>query len=326
MTDLKGRAIGRDALSPARIPLAGWRQILIRVYQSLSRDYIMVVAAGVAFWAALALFPGVAAIISTYGLLADPAAARVQLENFAALMPPQARQILFDQVDAIVGRSAKALSLGAAVSLFLTIWSAKKGVMAMMVAINIAYGENERRGLVRLHLTGLTLTAAVVLFMVLTLVLVAGVPIVLGLLPLAELTAKGWLLVRWPLLAVIAMVAIALFYRHAPSRRQARMRWVTWGAAVATLLWLAASGGLSLYVRSFGAFNETYGTLGAVVVLLTWLFLSAFAVLTGAVINAEIEHQTNRNSTVGRWRPMGKRGAQVADTEARIPYDSKSGR
>lgn len=314
-----GAEIGRDAASPSRIPRAGWRQILIRVYQSLWRDNVTVIAAGVAFWAILALFPGVAAIISAYGLLADPAEARAQLEGLAALMPPEARQVLFSQVDAIVGRSPQALSVGALVSLFLTIWSAKKGVMALMVAINIAYGEEERRNLLRTHLIGLALTAASVLFMVFTLVLVAGVPILLGVLPLSDLTVQAWLLVRWPVLAALAVLAIALFYRHAPSRRQAQMRWVSWGAVVATLLWLAASGGLSLYVQSFGTFNETYGALGAVVVLLVWLFLSALAVLVGAELNAEIEHQTNRNSTVGRWRPMGKRGAHVADTEARIP-------
>lgn len=319
MTDLRGRAIGRDALSPSRIPRAGWRHVLVRVWQTLSRDYVTVIAAGVAFWAVLALFPGVAAVISTYGLMADPTAARAQLEDFATLIPPDARRVLFEQVDAIVGRSAGALSLGALASLFLTVWSAKKGVMALMAAVNIAYGEEERRGLVRLHLVGLALTAAVVLFMVLALVVVAGVPILLGLLPLADLTAKVWLLVRWPVLAVIAMAAMALFYRYAPSRRRAQVRWVTWGAAAGTLLWLGASAGLSLYIQSFGGFNETYGTLGAVVVLLTWLFLSAFAVLVGAIVNAEIEHQTNRDSTAGRWRPMGKRGAQVADTEARVP-------
>jgi membrane protein len=311
--------IGRDALRPTAIPWQGWRQILIRVYQSLMRDNVTVIAAGVAFWAILAVFPGVAAIISAYGLLADPAQARADLEGFATLMPPQARQVLFAQVDAIVGRSPQALSAGALVSLFLTIWSAKKGIMALMAAINIAYGEEERRSLVRAHLIALALTAAGVLFMVFTLVLVAGVPLVLGFLPLRDLTAQVWLLLRWPVLAALAVLAIALFYRHAPSRRQARMRWVSWGAVVATLLWLAASAGLSFYVQSFGTFNETYGTLGAVVVLLVWLFLSALALLIGAQLNAEIEHQTNRNSTVGRWRPMGKRGAHVADTEARIP-------
>jgi membrane protein len=184
----------------------------------------------------------------------------------------------------------------------------------MMTALNVAYEEEEKRGFVRFLLVSIGLTFCAILFGVVTLALVAILPAIIDLLPLGESGKTISSIVRWPVLVIIVMIGLAALYRFAPSRDEPRWSWVSWGAVVATVLWIAASALFSLYVGRFGSYDKTYGSLGAIVVMLMWLYITAYIVLAGAELNAEMEHQTARDTTSGAPRPMGERGAEVADT------------
>ncbi len=310
---------GRDARRPSDIPSRGWRDIAWRIKDQLDRDNVSVVAAGVAFYTLLAIVPALAAVVSIYGLVADPADVQAQLEAVAHLLPEEAQSLISEQVKRIAASSGGALGLGAVVGLLLTLWSASKGMKTLITALNIVYDEQEQRGFIKLNLIALGLTLGAVVFLVVTLALIVALPAVLDSLGLGE-TLRGlvaWL--RWPPLLIGVIVALALIYRYGPSRDPARWRWVNWGATVATVLWLAGSVAFSLYVRNFGSYNETYGSLGAVVILLMWFYLTAYVVLLGAEINAEMEHQTARDTTRGPAQPKGQRGAYVADTVGEQP-------
>ena len=311
-TDEAGR--GREADRPRDIPRRGWLDILFRVKDQISEDNLSHIAAGVAFYWLLAMFPAMGALISTYGLAADPAQLETQIIDLGAMLPDYVRDLLAEQLRGVVTANPKALSFGVLFGFLFTLWSATKGVNALMVALNIAYDEDEKRGFFRRTLTALVLTLGVVVFAALTLSLVVALPAALAWLPLgrfAELTA---LVLRWPLLGCAMVVALSALYHFAPSRRRPRWRWVTWGAAGVTAIWLAASMGFSFYVSNFGDYNKTYGSVGAVIFLLMWFWISAYLVLIGAELNAEMEHQTARDTTVGPRRPLGRRGAYVADT------------
>ncbi len=310
---------GRRAERPRDIPKAGWRDIARRTWNELGDDHVSMIAAGVAFYILLALFPAIAAVISIWGLVADPAQIEQQIEAISGALPQQAASIIKDQARRLASSAGGALSLGAIFGLLLTLYSASKGTKALIEGLNIIYDEEEERGFLRLNLVALGLTLGVLIVMIVALGLIAVVPAVLDSLGLGS-TAKtliAWL--RWPLLFVIALGILAVFYRYAPSRDEARWRWVSWGSAIATLLWIVGSIAFSLYVRNFGSYNETYGSLGAVIILLTWLWLTAFIVLLGAELNAEMEHQTARDTTAGRPQPMGRRGARMADTVGHRP-------
>ncbi|MFO1059375.1 MAG: YihY/virulence factor BrkB family protein [Dongiaceae bacterium] len=305
---------GRQAETPGEIPARGWKDILLRVWDRLSRDNISIIAAGVAFYALTSIPPGLAAFISIYGLVFDPGTVQSQVDSLSVVLPHEAVGIISDQLKAIVAKPPTKLGFSLLVSLGLALWSTRAGMATMMTALNVAYEEEEKRSFVRFLLVSLALTLCAILFGVVTLALVAVLPAVIDLLPLGEAGRTISSIVRWPVLVVIVMIGLAALYRFAPSRDQPRWRWVSWGAVIATVLWIAASALFSLYVGSFGSYDRTYGSLGAIVVLLMWLYLSAYIVLAGAELNAEMEHQTARDTTAGPARPMGLRGAEVADT------------
>jgi membrane protein len=310
---------GRRAAHPGQIPRLGWRDIGWRVLSQMSAHNLFVVAAGVAFYGLLSLFPALATMVSIYGLMFDAADVQQQLTTLAALLPLEAWDIIEDQLTRITGNPATTLSISAIVGLLLTLWSARAGVGALMIAMNIVYNEEEKRGLVEWFLLSLLLTIGAILYTVLALALIVALPALLGPLGL-EATIRGWVSwLRWPLLAISTMVGLSIIYRYGPSRRAARWVWVSWGAVVATLFWLLGSLLFSVYIANFGNFNETYGSLGAVIVLMLWFYVSAFIVLVGAELDAETEHQTAVDSTIGPPRPMGERGAHVADTLGRRP-------
>jgi membrane protein len=198
--------------------------------------------------------------------------------------------------------------------LLLALWSAARGVKALIIALNIVNGEEEKRSFLVLNAQALGMVVAGIAFTLVTLTLVLAIPVAIRMVGMPSGLETALTLLRWPLLAVAAVAMLAFLYRYAPSRSDARWRWISWGALAATLLWLAASVGFSWYVANFDSYNETYGSLGAVIVLLMWLYLSAYAVLLGAVLNTEMERQTVRDSTTGRPRPLGGRGAHAADT------------
>lgn len=309
---------GRDAARPRDIPKAGWRDILLRIKDRLTRDHVSVVAAGVAFFGLLALFPAIGALISVAGLVMDPAQVEQELGRLAATLPPDAASILTDQASKVAARET-AGGVMAAVGIVLAVYGASKGTMTLIEGINIAYGEEVERGFVMQYVLGLVLTLFLVLGMLIAIALVVLVPALLGHLGLPPLLSTLVSLIRWPILAAMALLGLAVLYRFAPDRARPRWRWVTPGALLATIIWVAGSIAFSIYVRNFGSYGETYGALGGVIILLTWLWLSAFIVLLGAEFNAEAEHQTERDSTTGAPQAVGKRGAVKADATGRVP-------
>lgn len=305
---------GRTARTPKDIPAKGWKDILWRVWEEQSEDNIGMIAAGVAYYAILALFPAIAAAVSLYGLVADPTAIEGQFDTLAGFLPGEALNILKEQARTVAAAPSGGLSIGVVVGLLFTLWSASRGVAALITALNIAYEEKEKRGYIRLALVSVALTVGAILFLIVTLAVVVVVPAILNLIPLGPVWAWAVSLVRWPILAVAILAVLAVLYRYAPSRAEPKWRWVTWGSLAAGGLWLLGSIGFSIYVSNFGNYNEAYGSVGAVVILLLWLNLTAYAILLGAELNAEMEHQTAQDTTDAPEKLMGERGARMADT------------
>lgn len=308
---------GQKAEHPTEIPSRGWWAVLKRVKNEISEDNLSMVAASVAFYVLLALFPALAAIVAIYGLVADPVQIEQQFQTMGQVLPGQAQQILQNQLRDLASQSGAALGLGAIFGILLSLWSASAGVKALMYAMNITYEEDEKRGFLGYYGTALLLTLSLVIGFILAVALVIALPALLGALDLPPLLRAGLGLLRWILLGGLVIFALAVLYRYGPSRDEPQWRWVSSGAVVATVLWLIASGLFSWYVANFGSYNETYGSVGAIVILLMWLWLSVFVVLLGSELNAELEHQTARDTTVGKSEPMGKRGAEAADTTRR---------
>ncbi|AWB22599.1 MULTISPECIES: YihY/virulence factor BrkB family protein [Methylobacterium] len=306
---------GRKADTPSEIPAKGWKDIALRLYREFGNDRILLVAAGVTFYAILALFPAIAALVSIYGAVADPSTINHHLNDLRGILPDGAIDIVGGQVKRLVDKGDKALGLTAIVSILISLWSANGGMKAVFDALNIAYEEEEKRSFVMLNLQSLAFTVGALLFVGLALTGIVVVPAALQVLGLDQ---KAWYiaLLRFPVLLVLVIGSLAVLYRFGPSRRKPRWRWVTWGSAVAGSLWLAASGLFSWYVANFGSYNETYGSLGAAIGFMTWIWLSTTVVLLGAELNAEMEHQTARDTTVGGDKPLGARQARMADTVA----------
>ncbi len=305
---------GRSARSPSQIPKRGWRDILLRVKDEVSKDNISIIAAGVAFYTLLAIVPALGVIVSVYGLLADPADVERQIGAMAGFLPEDAASIIREQLHRVASSANTSLSLSAIFGLLLTLWSATKGMSTIFTALNVAYDEHETRGFIKFNLLALAFTVGGMLLLFVILALVAGVPAVIQMLGLGGPVAWAVSIARWPLLALLLIVAIGVLYRFGPSRDQPKWRWVSWGATFATVVWLIGSIGFSIYVSNFGSYNETYGSLGAVIVLMMWFWLSAYIILIGAEINAEMERQTGKDTTEGRPQPLGRRRAHAADT------------
>jgi membrane protein len=314
-----GHAAGREAERPSEIPPRGWFAILRRVKAEVKEDNVTLLAAGVAFYAMLAIFPAIIAVVTVYGMVADPNQVESQVSEFAKGLPSGADALLTEQLGNVVDAGRQALSIGLAISLLAVLWSASSGVQGLVKGLNLVYDEQETRGFLKLRGLSLLLTLGAILVTVVALALIAVFPGVvdgLGLGQAGELAAS---IARWVVLALLVLVALAVVYRFAPDRANPRWRWVSWGAVVALVLWLLGSVGFSWYVDNFGKYNQTYGALAAVIILLLWLFLSSFAVLFGAELDAEIERQTARDTTTGPDRPLGRRDAEVADTVGESP-------
>jgi membrane protein len=308
-----GHDIGRAARRPHQIPWRGWVEVLKRVVRKTSENSIGLVAAGVAFYALLAIFPAIGALISIYGLVSDPAQVDQQFAGTRGFMPNEVYTMISGQMRDVASHSGGALGTGLVAAIAVSLWSANKGTKSLIEALNIVYDEDEKRGFFRLNLLAITMTLFLVMLGVLAVAAVVALPVVLGFVGLGSVAEALMQWLRWPLLAAVVLLTLAVVYRYGPSRRMARWQWVTWGSGVAVVLWLAASGLFSFYVANFASYNATYGSLGAVIVMLMWLFLSAFIVLLGAEINAEMERQTAMDTTRNGDKPMGRRGAYVAD-------------
>ena len=305
---------GRSATSPHQIPMPGWKDILIRSWQEISDNNIFLVAGGVTYAVLLALFPALAALVSIYGLLLDPAQVEQQVAALSQVLPPDTATMIGEELHKLVTASSGSLSIGAAVALLLALWSASRGMSGLITAFDIAYDQKETRNFFKLNLIAVGLTMLMLVGGTVIIALVGVLPAALNFIGLASSTKWLLLVLEWPLLIVVVMTGLAVLYRYAPNRQTPQWRWVSPGAVLATLLWLIGSLGFSIYVSHFNSYNKTYGSLGGVVVMLTWLYLSAFVALLGAVVNAQSERQTVADSTVGRAKPIGDRRAHAADT------------
>jgi membrane protein len=304
---------GARAVSPTDIPVAGWADILRRTYHEVDRDRVQAVAAGVTFYALLALFPALTAVVSIYGLVAEPSTIGEQIGVVAGLLPPGSSDFFRDQVTRITEAGDAKLGFAFAFGLAVAIWSANAGVKAIFDALNVAYGEDEKRGFVRLNLVSLGFTVAILLFVLLAIGAIAALPVLLAHLYLGSGAELLISLARWPVLIFVLMLGLSALYRFGPSRDAAQWSWVSPGAVFASVGWLAASVLFSWYVANFEDYNKTYGAIGAVIGLLTWMWLSATIVLVGAELNSECERQTYHDTTQGPPMPIGLRGADAAD-------------
>jgi membrane protein len=305
---------GRRAVSPTEIPWKGWKDIFWRTVSQTSEDRLLAISAGVVFYGLLALFPAVTALVSCYGLFARPESINDHLSFLAGVMPAEAYSIVQDQIARVVAKGQAGLSLGFAIGLLFALWSANAGMKALMDALNIVNEEKEKRSFVRLNLVSLAFTVAAIVAMLGAVGAVVVTPLLLSPVGLAELTEDIVRFARWPALTFAMLLGLSVLYRYGPSRRAAKLQWISVGAVFATLTWFGGSAALSYYFANFANYNATYGSLGAAIGTMMWMWMSAIVVLFGAELNSEIEHQTARDTTIGSEKPLGARGATMADT------------
>lgn len=305
--------VGHDADSPGEIPAKGWWQISRRSVKEVGNDHLTLIAKGVAFSWFMALFPGLIAAISIYGLVTKPAQVTAQVANLSTSLPDSAKTLITTQLHSIAGASGGALSLSIVISVALALWSASAGMSGLVEALNIAYDEEEERNFIIKRGLALLLTVGFLLFFALAIGLIAVFPFLTGLLGSSLVVQVGLEIARWLLLIVMAVIALGLLYRVGPDRDAPAVPWLALGSIVATVIWVAASAGFAFYVNNFGSYAKTYGALAGVVVLLLWFWITALVVLLGAEINAETEAQTAADTTKGDPQPMGTRGAVKAD-------------
>lgn len=301
---------GRHADSPDEIPARGWRDILWRVHKHAARERLGIVAAGVAFYALMSLFPTLIAIIGIYGMLHSPDEMTRDVALISTWLPTRAAEIFTAQMEEIIELNGMRWRIGSLFAVLLALWAASAGMRALLNGLNITYHE-ETGPILRFYLKSFVFTLGAVLSAMASLFVIFGLPVVLR-----HAGFEGALLVtlRWALLAAAAMLGLAILYRYGPSRRMPRWRWVSPGAAIATGLWVIASALFSMYIVNFDRYNATYGSIGAVLVVLTWFLITAWAILLGSEINAQMERQTEEDTTDGPRRPLGQRGARAADT------------
>ena len=310
----QGTSRGREAESPQDISTRGYKDVLWRAWRGISEKNLFLVAGGATYSVLVALFPGLLALVSVYGLFFDRAQVGKQVAALSGMLPQAAQKLIEDELQQIVSSSHSALGFGAIVGLLFALWSASRGMSGLMSALDIAYSQEEKRGFFKFNLVAIVLTLGLLVFGIIAIVLVAVLPAVV-----TSVSASAWfkwlvVIVEWPVLMIVVMTALSILYRFAPDRHPAKLKWLTPGAAAATLLWIVGSILFSIYVSNFANYNATYGSLGAVIVLLTWLYLSSVLVLLGAEINNELERQTRKDTTVEPPKPLGQRGAYSADT------------
>ena len=310
---------GRSATSPHQIPMPGWKDILVRSWGEVTGNNIFLISGGVTYAMLLALFPALAALVSIYGLLMDPSQIERQVAALSTVLPKESAQMIGSELHQLVTASSGSLSLSAGAALVLALWSASRGMSGLITAFDIAYEQKETRGFFKFNAVAIGLTVLLLIGGTIIIALVGVLPAVLQFVGLASVTKWLVLILEWPILIIVVMTGLAVLYRYAPNRETPHWRWVSPGAIIATFLWLLGSVGFSIYVTNFNSYNKTYGSLGGVVVLLTWLYLSAFVALFGAVINAQSERQTKADSTVGAPKPLGGRRAHAADTVGETP-------
>jgi membrane protein len=312
---------GRRARAPMQIPWRGWKDILVRTYREIQNDRLLALAASVVFYSLIALFPAIAAGVSSYALFARPDTIAKHLSIAADVVPAGTLDLLRDEITRIAAKSDGRLTFGFVVGLGIALWSANAGMKSIFDALNVIYEEDEKRSFIRLNLVSLLFTVCAIGAAALAIALVVVFPLLLAAFGLAssDYPVVGYF--RWPVMFGLIIVGLAVLYRYGPSRRLAQWRWISVGSVFAAFAWLAVSSLFSWYLGNFANYNATYGALGAVVGLMMWMWLSTVVILVGAELNSEIEHQTARDSTVGRAKPLGARGAVMADTVGQATRD-----
>jgi len=305
---------GRTALSPLHIPWKGWKDIFWRTVQEIQSDRLLAVAAGVVFYALLALFPAVTAGVSVYALFADAGTITGHIEELSTLLPGGAIDIVSEQIRRIVQRGSRELTFGFAAGLVIAFWSANAGMKAIFDALNVIYDEQEKRSFIKLNLISMLFTLSAIALVLAVFASVTVVPFVLKYVGLESGTRFIIGYGRWLGMFIVTVAALSVLYRYGPSRATARWQWISVGSLFAAAMWMITSIAFSWYVANFGTYNATYGSLGAAIGMMMWMWLSVIVVLVGAELNSEIEHQTARDSTTGAPAPLGRRGATMADT------------
>lgn len=308
---------GRWAEVPPDIPAPGWKDVALRLRERIGADRVSLVAAGIAFYGLLALVPALTAVMALSGAFVEPDEVVAQIDALSGVLPGEVVAIVEDQAIAVAGSAPQGLGLAAGAGLLFALYSASRGVASLIQGLNIAYDEREERGFLRLAATTLALTLVLILGLVIGLGVTVAVPTALGLLEAGGAGATLATVAVWAGLVLLTMLGLAVLYRFGPSRRSPEWAWVSPGAVAGCFGWILASAGFAFYVANFGAYNESFGALGGVIVLLLWFWISAFVVLMGAELNAELEAQTRKDTTVGPDAPMGRRGATKADRPGR---------
>jgi membrane protein len=308
------QAPGREAGKPREVPPKGWLDSLKRTRRGVRDSNLSIVAAGVAFYAFLALVPALIAVVAIYGLVANPADVKSQITSFTDALPRDAQRLLSNQLSSITRKAGSGTGIAALIAIAGALWSASSGIAALNTGLTVANRENETRGPLKRRTLALVLTIFAVVGVIVMLALVVALPSVIDTVGISGIGGTALEFARWPLMAGLLFVGLAVIFRYGPQRRRPQWRWVSPGAIVAVIVGLVASIGFSIYVSLLGNYNKTYGALGAVIIMLLWLYLMAFAVLFGAALNAELERQTTRDTTPGDEKPLGERGAYAADT------------
>ena len=321
MSDDTGGDRGRDAEAPQDIPAKGLRDVFWRVVKAIMTDRVTLIAAGVTYFMLLSLFPALGALVALYGFVADPTAIMAHIGFLAGVFPPGSFDLIMNQLTSLTQQATSTRSLAFFGGLLVAIWSANSGMKALFDAMNVAYQEDEKRSLVRLNLLSLGFTFCALVVAIILIAAIGVLPAVLKYLWLDDWQEFLARLARWPFIILVFGCGISMIYRYGPSREEAKIKWLSWGVVFSTVLWLVASVLFSFYLENFANYNATYGTLGALIGLMVWVWISVVILIVGAEINAELEHQTRKDSTTGSPKPMGERGAYVADTVGEAARD-----
>lgn len=308
------RGFGRDAEAPGEIPPKGIWNALKRTAAIFSQERVSLVAAGVTYYLLLAVFPALAVMVALYGFVADPSDIADHIEFLSTVVPSGLLELVSGQLQSLATQETSTQGLAFIAGLLIAFWSANNGIKALFQVMNLAYGEAEKRSFIALNLITFAFTLGAFIMAIALITAIAVVPAVLSLLPVSEWSDTIAKLVRWPILLMVIAIGISLLYRFGPSREAAKLRWLSWGSVFATGVWWVSSILFSVYVERYADYNATYGTLGALIASLVWMWISIVILILGAKLNAELEHQTAVDSTTGSPKPMGERGAYVADT------------
>ena len=305
---------GREATSPKDIPLTGWKDTLYRVKDQIGKDRLSMIAAAMSYYALFAFIPALSSIVLIYAWVSDPTEIYNHINKFSNILPQEIQAMLKEQLGALSSKASSTLGFGALFSLLLTLWSASKGSLAFIDGLNIIYNEKEERGFIKQNLMALGTTLLATLLGIIAIGVIIGVPATASFLGWPDSLEFAVTAASWLALLALFSVFLAFAYRFGPHRQKAKWKWVSWGAVIAAVLWAISSAGFSWYASEFGDFNKTYGSMGAIIVLMMWFYISSFVILLGGEINAELEHQTMKDTTTGHPLPLGSRGATMADT------------